>query len=408
MSAPSTRASTSAASRCATRCSPRRAPSATAPSSRRSSICTRIGGFVAKSLTLEPRAGTRRRGSPRRRRACSTRSASRTSASTRSCARSCRRCPSGVVVVASVFETEIERYAEVAQAADRRAARRGARGERLLPAREERRDRVRPAARAARAARARGARARPILPLLVKLSPNVTDIAEMARVCEGEGADGDLADQLRAGARGRRRDAPPGALERARRALRPGDPADRAAHGLAGEPRGEDPDLRDGRDHERRGRGEVPAVRRHRGPGRHRELPEPGIAGEIADGLVAYAERHGIARARRPDGGAGASALRRPASAARRRSANARGCRAMRCTGERKIVRHEVFVGRYRDGALPAPVVVAVQRAADFPTRIQVLELAVRRLVPVGVRASHCDLVAADHAWDPALPLAPR
>jgi len=27
-------------------------------------------------------------------------------------------------------------------------------------------------------------------PLLVKLSPNVTDIAEMARVCEGEGADG--------------------------------------------------------------------------------------------------------------------------------------------------------------------------------------------------------------------------
>jgi dihydroorotate dehydrogenase (NAD+) catalytic subunit len=28
------------------------------------------------------------------------------------------------------------------------------------------------------------------LPLLVKLSPNVTNIAEMARVCEGEGADG--------------------------------------------------------------------------------------------------------------------------------------------------------------------------------------------------------------------------
>jgi dihydroorotate dehydrogenase (NAD+) catalytic subunit len=27
------------------------------------------------------------------------------------------------------------------------------------------------------------------IPLLVKLSPNVTDIAEMARVCEGEGAD---------------------------------------------------------------------------------------------------------------------------------------------------------------------------------------------------------------------------
>ena len=28
------------------------------------------------------------------------------------------------------------------------------------------------------------------LPLLIKLSPNVTSIAEMARVCEGEGADG--------------------------------------------------------------------------------------------------------------------------------------------------------------------------------------------------------------------------
>ena len=27
-------------------------------------------------------------------------------------------------------------------------------------------------------------------PLLIKLSPNVTSIAEMARVCEGEGADG--------------------------------------------------------------------------------------------------------------------------------------------------------------------------------------------------------------------------
>jgi len=36
----------------------------------------------------------------------------------------------------------------------------------------------------------RAVRAATSLPLLVKLSPNVTSVAEMARVCEGEGADG--------------------------------------------------------------------------------------------------------------------------------------------------------------------------------------------------------------------------
>ena len=36
----------------------------------------------------------------------------------------------------------------------------------------------------------RAARRATTLPLLVKLSPNVTSVAEMARVCEGEGADG--------------------------------------------------------------------------------------------------------------------------------------------------------------------------------------------------------------------------
>jgi dihydroorotate dehydrogenase (NAD+) catalytic subunit len=36
----------------------------------------------------------------------------------------------------------------------------------------------------------RTARGATDLPLLIKLSPNVTSIAEMARVCEGEGADG--------------------------------------------------------------------------------------------------------------------------------------------------------------------------------------------------------------------------
>jgi len=37
---------------------------------------------------------------------------------------------------------------------------------------------------------ARTVRAATPLPLVIKLSPNVTDIAEMARVCEGSGADG--------------------------------------------------------------------------------------------------------------------------------------------------------------------------------------------------------------------------
>jgi dihydroorotate dehydrogenase (NAD+) catalytic subunit len=36
----------------------------------------------------------------------------------------------------------------------------------------------------------RAARRATTLPLVIKLSPNVTSIAEMARVCEGEGADG--------------------------------------------------------------------------------------------------------------------------------------------------------------------------------------------------------------------------
>ncbi len=40
------------------------------------------------------------------------------------------------------------------------------------------------------AALVRACRAATGLPMLVKLSPNVTSIVEMARVCEGEGADG--------------------------------------------------------------------------------------------------------------------------------------------------------------------------------------------------------------------------
>ena len=97
--------------------------------------------------------------------------------------------PPAVTVISSVFETEIERYAEVCKRLD---------GEKRVAALElnascphvksggiefgqDPRCWRRWCAPAARAT---------AKPLFVKLSPNVTSIAEMARVCEGEGADG--------------------------------------------------------------------------------------------------------------------------------------------------------------------------------------------------------------------------
>ena len=228
----------------------------------------RIGGFVAKSLTLEPRRGNP---PPRIAEAPSgmLNAISLENVGVDAFVREkLPALPEGVVVIASVFETEIERYAEVAKRLDGRAARRRARGQRLVPAREERRHRVRPATRACSARWCARCGAATGLPLLVKLSPNVTDIGEMARVCEGEGADGlSLINSVQA-LEVDVETAPSGALERARRSLGTGDPPDRAAHGLAGAPRGEAPDLRDRGDRQRRGRGEVPALRGDRGPGR--------------------------------------------------------------------------------------------------------------------------------------------
>ncbi len=97
--------------------------------------------------------------------------------------------PEGVPVVASVFETEIERYARVCErlAADGRVA--GVEINASCPHVKaggiEFGQRPESLAELVRATR-RASR----LPLLLKLSPNVTSIAEMARVCEGEGADG--------------------------------------------------------------------------------------------------------------------------------------------------------------------------------------------------------------------------
>jgi len=96
--------------------------------------------------------------------------------------------PEGLPVVASVFETEIERYARVCErlSADGRVA--GLEINASCPHVKaggiEFGQRPESLAELVRATR-RVSR----LPLLVKLSPNVTSIAEMARVCEGEGAD---------------------------------------------------------------------------------------------------------------------------------------------------------------------------------------------------------------------------
>ena len=97
--------------------------------------------------------------------------------------------PDEVTVLASIFETDIGRYAEVARRLGESSRIAGLELNASCPhvqsggiefgqdpgALGELVSRVRAAVR---------------LPLLVKLSPNVTDIAEMARVCEAEGADG--------------------------------------------------------------------------------------------------------------------------------------------------------------------------------------------------------------------------
>ena len=97
--------------------------------------------------------------------------------------------PEGVTVVASVFETEVERYAEVCQRLTGVARIAGLEINASCPhvksgGIEFGQD------PGVLATLVRATRRATSLPLLVKLSPNVTHIGEMARVCEGEGADG--------------------------------------------------------------------------------------------------------------------------------------------------------------------------------------------------------------------------
>ena len=148
-----------------------------------------IGGFVAKSLTLEPRVGN----FPAR--IAETPAGMLNAIGLENVGvevfvrEKLPRLPDGVVVFASVFETAIDRYAEVCRQLDGVPRIAGieinascphvkAGGIEFGQSPEGLRDLVR-ACRAATPGR-----------VIVKLSPNVTSIAEMARVCEGEGADG--------------------------------------------------------------------------------------------------------------------------------------------------------------------------------------------------------------------------
>jgi dihydroorotate dehydrogenase (NAD+) catalytic subunit len=149
----------------------------------------RIGGFVAKSLTLEPRYGN----PPPR--IVETPAGMLNAISLENVGvdafveEKLPEIPEGVPVIASVFGTEVELYAEVCRRLTGAPKVVGIEVNASCPHVKsggiEFGQNPEVLARLIRAVRRATS-----LPLLVKLSPNVTDIAEMARVCEGEGADG--------------------------------------------------------------------------------------------------------------------------------------------------------------------------------------------------------------------------
>ena len=147
-----------------------------------------LGGIVAKSLTLEPRAGNH---PPRITEAPAgmLNAISLENVGVEAFVREkLPALPPEVTVVASVFETEIERYAEVCKRLDGvsrvAALELNASCPHVKSGGIEFGQDAKVLASLVRACRAATAK-----PMFVKLSPNVTSIAEMARVCEGEGAD---------------------------------------------------------------------------------------------------------------------------------------------------------------------------------------------------------------------------
>jgi len=149
----------------------------------------RLGAIVAKSLTLRPRFGN----PPPR--IAETPSGMLNAISLENVGvevfveEKLPLLPDGVPVVASVFGTEIDEYAEVCRRLTGVPKVVGIELNASCPHVKSGGIEFGQAPRAL-AALVRAGRAACQLPLLVKLSPNVADIGEMARVCEAEGADG--------------------------------------------------------------------------------------------------------------------------------------------------------------------------------------------------------------------------
>jgi dihydroorotate dehydrogenase (NAD+) catalytic subunit len=149
----------------------------------------RIGGFVAKSLTLKPRFGNP---PPRISEAPSGMLNAISLENVGVDAFINEKLPvipDGVTVIASLFETEIAGYAAVAERLSEVPRIAGLEVNASCPHVKsggiEFGQNPKVLAELVRSVRRATSR-----PLLVKLSPNVTDIGEMARVCEAEGADG--------------------------------------------------------------------------------------------------------------------------------------------------------------------------------------------------------------------------
>lgn len=149
----------------------------------------RLGGFVAKSLTLEPRVGNP---PPRIAEAPSgmLNAISLENVGVEAfVAEKLPLIPEGVTVIASLFGTAIEDYAEISKRLSGVPKIAGLEINASCPHVKSGGIEFGQDPRLL-ASLVRAVRDATDLPLLAKLSPNVTSIAEMAKICEGEGADG--------------------------------------------------------------------------------------------------------------------------------------------------------------------------------------------------------------------------